>query len=895
MNLSTILENELLPKVEKPSRYLGSEINAVHKPQSRVRLALAFPDLYDIGLGNLGLHILYAVINGLEGISAERVYAPATDLEALLRERDLPLFALESKDSLDQFDGIGFTLQSELTFTNILNLIDLAGMPIRTKDRREEDPLTFAGGPAVFNPEPLAPFMDFFVIGDGEDVVIEIAQVLDRVQGREARLDALAELEGVYVPARYAMETLPDGRILPPVDGPKIRKRITKDLNGATFPVDYIVPFTQQVHDRISLEVLRGCTQGCRFCQAGMTTRPVRERTIENINDLMDRTLQTTGYEEVSLVSLSTCDYSNVRQMVDQVVRRAAPERIGVSLPSLRLDSFSVELADMVAGIRRTGLTFAPEAASPRLRAVINKWIPDEDLLNMSSEAFKRGWDHVKLYFMIGLPTERDDDIEAIADLTLRTVEVGKEWNPKAKVNTGVSTFVPKPFTPFQWSEQLSLEETKRRQGILLERFRRVNGVKFGRHDPAETWLEGLVSRADRRGADLIEAAWRLGCRFDAWDEHRSLAKWMEAIEQIGYDVDDALRARDVDERLPWDHIDILVSKEWFKEDWERAQQLQHAEDCRHSKCHRCGVIDHERPLCAHMLRNSIEGRKSERDWERPAPPVEMGLKPPRPGLPPVRPPEPPAVQRLIFRVGIVGGARYLSHLETMNAWLRTLRRAEVPLVYSQGFHPHPKVAFSSARPVAEASLGEYMDITLNKRVDPDVLLERLQETVPAGFRVFGVSEVGLKSPSLMSVVDGMEYVVIVDGEPETWEPAVAGLLVRDEIVVERRTKRKARRRGPPTRSIDIRPNIQTVEVEAAGESQSLIRISLRTIERRGAKIREVLAAMGADFTNAQVVRLNTRFTDELDLGAMAQGKAERVADALAARATESARSADRI
>jgi len=884
MNLSNILEAELLPHVQKPSRYLGSEINAVHKPDARVRLALAFPDLYDLGLGNLGLHILYAVLNGLEGISAERVYAPGIDMEELLRERGLPVFALESKDSLDEFDGIGFTLQSELTFTNILNLIDLSGMPLRTKDRRETDPLTFAGGPAVFNPEPLAPFMDFFVIGDGEDVVIEIAQLLDRVQGREARLDALAEIEGVYVPARFEMEILADGRVLPPVDGPKIRKRITKDLNGATFPVDYIVPFTQQVHDRISLEVLRGCTQGCRFCQAGMTTRPVRERTIDNINDLMDRTLETTGYEEVSLVSLSTCDYSNVRQMVDNVVRRAAPERIGVSLPSLRLDSFSVELADMVAGIRRTGLTFAPEAASPRLRAVINKWIPDEDLLNMSREAFRRGWDHVKLYFMIGLPTERDDDIEAIADLTLRTLDVGREWNRKAKVNTGVSTFVPKPFTPFQWAEQLSLEETKRRQGILWDRFGRTNGVKFGRHDPAETWLEGLVSRTDRRTADLLEAAYRLGCRFDAWDEHRNLALWQEAIEQTGFDVQDALRARDLDERLPWDHIDILIPKQWFKDDWARAEKLQHAEDCRHSKCHRCGVIDHERPLCAHMLRNSIEGRKAEKTWERPPAPVEMGLAPPKPGLPPVRPPEAPPVQRLVFRIGTVGGARYLSHLETMNAWLRTLRRAHVPLVYSQGFHPHPKVAFSSARPVAEASLGEYMDITMNARVDPAALMKTLSEKVPAGFRVFGVAEVGLKAPSLMSAVAGMDYVVIVDGSIEDWEPAIAGLLVRDSIEVERRVKRKARRRGPPTKRVDIRANIESMTVEAAAEGTCLIRIALKTIETRGAKIREVLEAMGSDFSEAQVVRINTRFISALDLGPMADGKAEKVAIALASR-----------
>jgi radical SAM family uncharacterized protein/radical SAM-linked protein len=884
MNLTTILDSDLLPFVQKPSRYLGTEVNAVHKPDARVRLVLAFPDLYDLGLGNLGLHILYAVLNQLEGVAAERVYAPGMDMEALLRERGLPLFALESKDSLDQFDGIGFTLQSELTFTNILNMIELSGMALRTADRRESDPLTFAGGPAVFNPEPLAPFMDFFVIGDGEDIVVEIAQLLDRVKGREARLDALAEIDGIYVPTRFEMETMPDGRVLPPVDGPKIRKRITKDLNGATFPVDYIVPFTPLVHDRISLEVLRGCTQGCRFCQAGMTTRPVRERTIENINDLMDRTLATTGYEEVSLVSLSTCDYSNVGQMVDNVVRRAAPDRIGVSLPSLRLDSFSVELADMVAGIRRTGLTFAPEAASPRLRAVINKWIPDEELLNMSRSAFERGWDHVKLYFMIGLPTERDDDIEAIVDLTIRTVKVGREWNPKAKVNTGISTFVPKPFTPFQWAEQIGLEETRRRQNILFDGFRQTSGVKFGRHDPHETWLEGLVSRADRRAADLLEAAFRLGCRFDAWDEHRDMGKWQQAIEQVGYNVEDALRARDLDERLPWDHIDILVSKTWFQEDWQRATELKHAEDCRHSKCHRCGVIDHERPLCAHMLRNSIDGRKSEKVWERPPPPVEMGLKPLRPGLPPMRPPEPPPVQRLVFRVGTVEGARYLSHLESMNSWLRTLRRIKAPLVYSQGFHPHPKVAFSSARPVAEASLGEYMDITLNERKDPEVLLEALQAQVPDGFRVFGVAEVPLKAPSLMSAVAGMDYVVIVDGGVEQWEPVSAGLLVRDTIDVVRTNKKKKRRRGPAKRTLDIRPNIESIELEPVGEGKTLMRITLQTIEGRGAKIREVLDTMGADFSGAIVVRVNTRFTEDLPLGWMAEGKGEHVTAALAAQ-----------
>jgi radical SAM family uncharacterized protein/radical SAM-linked protein len=869
MNLSNILHAEILRRVEKPSRYLGTEHNAVHKTDARVRIALTFPDLYDLGLGNLGLHILYAVLNGMDGISAERVYSPGLDMEEELRSRGLPIFALESKDSLDLFDGIGFTLQSELTFTNILNLIDLAGMPLRTKDRREDDPLTFAGGPAVFNPEPLAPFMDFFVIGDGEDIVIEIAQVFDTVKGRKARLDALAAISGIYVPARYTMEVMPDGRVLPPVDGPTIRKRITADLEGATFPVEYIVPYTQQVHDRISLEVLRGCTQGCRFCQAGMTTRPVRERSIDGIETLMDRTLKATGYEEVSLVSLSTCDYSKPKQMVDRVVRRAAPDRIGVSLPSLRLDSFSVELADMVAGIRRTGLTFAPEAASPRLRAVINKWIPDEELLNMATEAYRLGWDHVKLYFMIGLPTERDDDVEAIADLTLRTLAVGRELNRKARVNTGVSTFVPKPFTPFQWAEQLDLDETRRRQGILMARFRDTRGgVKFGRHDPVETWLEGLVSRADRRAGDLLEAAWKKGCRFDAWDEHRSLARWQEAIDEVGYDVKNALRARDIDERLPWDHIDILVDKQWLKDDWARAEQLKHAEDCRHQKCHRCGVIDHERELCASMLRKSIAGRKEDEAWTRPPPPPELGKQPAAPGMPPIRMPEPPPVQRLIFRVGIHDGARFLSHLETMNSWLRALRRVEAALVYSQGFHPHPKVAFSHARPVEEASMGEYMDVTLNTRIDPHQMCRDLQATAPNGFAVYDVREVPLKAPSLMSAVAGVDYAIVVPGSPEDWQPKIDALLAQDVVEVQRKPKRKDRRKRRGPKTVDLRPMLEAITVEALEADSSTLRLTLQTIENRGAKAREVRILLEVP-EDAISLRLNTRFIEQMPLAEM--------------------------
>ena len=877
-NLEAVLSDDLLGQVEKASRYLGTEHNSVHKnaEEMDVRLALIFPDLYDLGLGNLGIHILYAALNALPWCWAERAYAPAKDMEALLRERELPLFANESRDALSAMDGLGFTLQSELTYTNILNIIDLAGLPLRTEDRREDDPLTFAGGPAVFNPEPIAPFMDFFVIGDGESAVMELAEVLREMKGatRQERLQRISELEGFYVPSLYPMDVLPDGRILPQVDAPKIVKRITPDLNGAAFPVDYLVPYTQQVHDRISLEVLRGCTQGCRFCQAGMTTRPVRERTLENVDELMAKTLESTGYEEVSLVSLSTCDYSRVQQLVDQTAERARANKVSVSLPSLRLDSFSVGLADQVTDMRRTGLTFAPEAASPRLRAVINKWIPDEDLITMATQAYGRGWKHVKLYFMIGLPTERDDDVEAIADLTLRTLRAGKEVRGNARVNTGVSTFVPKPFTPFQWAEQIGIEETWRRQNILSERFEHVTSIKFGRHNARETFLEGLVSRTDRRTGDLIEAAFRKGARFDAWDEHLDFRAWKEAIEEIGFDVENALRARELDERLPWDHIDVMIPKDWFVEDWKRAERLEHAPDCRHSQCHRCGVIDVERDLCAHMLRNAIDGAKEEGHWtpkkvkkevdplRAEATTAPLGLRMTSKPLK-EREADPDPVQRIRFRISRVGDVRFLSHLELASAWIRALRRAGAPLAYSQGFHQHPKVTFSTASPVGEESIGDYMDVVLMEQRDPQVLLEKLSDVLPVGLGVISSKEVGLRSPSLMSLVEGFRYTLrAVGADADETQLRIDSVMNQKEVIVERRKPRKGRR-PPKTRRFNIRPMIAELALEDSAEME--ISFVTQRSEERLAKWKEVAELIGLDPQKIRVMKhqTNLRVTPE--------------------------------
>lgn len=859
MNLKEILHDEIMPMVEKPSRYVGTEYNAVIKDTKDIelRVALVFPDLYDLGLGNVGILILYSILNDLPWCWCERAYAPAMDMEDELRKRDLPLFCNESKDSLSDMHMIGFTLQSELTYTNILTCIDLAGLSLRAEDRAEDAPLLFAGGPAVFNPEPLVPFFDFFVIGEGEDIILEIAETLRPLRNatRDEKLRALEGIEGIYIPKFYPFETLADGQVLPKEDAPKINKLVVDDLNTAKFPTDYIVPYTQQVHDRLALETLRGCTQGCRFCQAGMVTRPVRERTLENVDKLMEEALAKTGYEEVSLVSLSTCDYSRPRMLVNQAARRAAKDRVSVSLPSLRLDSFSVEMADAVADVRRSGLTFAPEAATPRLRSVINKWIPDEGLLDMAAEAYKRGWSHVKCYFMIGLPTERDEDIEAIVDLSKRTLAVGRKIKSNARVHLGVSTFVPKPFTPFQWAPQIGMEETERRQLILDRGFKGNGGIKFGRHTSETTFIEGLLARSDRRAADLLEAAWNNGARFESWDEHCNLAAWQKAIEDTGFDVEFAFRERDLNERLPWDHLDVLMPKEWMQEDWARAMELTHAPDCRAGKCHLCGVIFRERKLCQHMLKNQRQGRIDERDWT-PIPVPEHA--------------EPLPVQRLRFRIGRHSEPRFLSHLELVNSWIRTLRRAKAPLSYSQGFHAHPKVTFAAAAPVGEESIADYMDVILTQRCDPADMLKRVKAVVPKGIEAYECREVSIKTESLMSSVEGFSWSFHFHADdPQALQNRVEEMMAAEELLVERKVKakkqrRKGRRSAPKqTREIDIRPMLTELRVTHVDGNDISIECSSCAHDGRLAKSREILQLLGLDPLKVHVMKRATHFVGD--------------------------------
>ncbi len=854
-DLASILLEEILPRVEKPSRYLGNELNTVKKERRAgdLRFALAFPDLYDVGLSNLGILILYDILNRLDGVFAERAYAPAPDLEAMMRARGIPSFSWESKTPLSEFDAIGFSIQYELSMTNILTMLDLAGIPVRAEDRDDRHPITFAGGPCVYHPEPYARAIDAIVIGDGEEAIVGIANVLRGTRGRPRpeRLAALAGIPGVYVPLLYPTVVGPHGDILPDPSAPRIKKAMIKSLDAAPFPTSYIVPFTQQVHDRVSMEVLRGCTQGCRFCQAGMTYRPVRERSLETIGALLDETIKKTGYDEISLSSLSTCDYSKVKHLVERSVNQLTPQGVAVTLPSLRTDSFSVDLSDMVATAKKSGITFAPEAATPRLRALINKWIPDEELLQTTGSVFARGWTKVKLYFMIGHPTETDEDVEAIARLALQVLRRGRTVQPKAGVNVGVSTFVPKPFTPFQWERQIGIEETRHKQEIL-RRMLRVPGVTLRPHEAENSWLEGIVSRGDRRVGELFELAWREGCRLDGWNEYFDFAKWERAIEKWGVDPAHNLRERSVDEPLPWDHVDIFITKKFLADDLRSAKtrMLEEAltNDCRNG-CHVCGVIHEDKKLCNTMIQTYKKGMKETVEW-RPAPAAPPTIF------------DDPEVARIRFRFAKGPGIALHSHLETQNALTSMVRRAGVPVSYSQGFSPHMKLALGDALPVGMSSEAEYADVRLRTEMDAGEFLRRMNGAAAVGLTVAAAVGIEPGAPSLTSRIAAATYRVGLGRLGISLEEAqerVSTFLASEEVIAVKRVKKTGRFETVKESRFDVRSLV--LELAAAVEGgETVLTITLGRRAGNLARPKDVLVPLlGLDDGEALELRVVKR------------------------------------
>ena len=595
----------VLSSVSKPARYIGLEDGAVvprHAPH-KVAWLLAYPDTYEIGLPNQGLQILYEILNERDDAVAERAYAPWTDLEGVMRQRRIPIFSIDSHRAAGSFDVIGFNLSAELTYTNLLNMVDLAGVPVRSSERREEHPLIVAGGHCTYNPEPIADFLDLVVLGDGEEVISEINTVVGdwkrsgRTPGsREGVLRELARVEGVYVPSLY--DVTYDGARLVAVtprhaDVPaRVEKRTIADLADWPYPRRQLVPVTEVVHDRLNVEVFRGCTRGCRFCQAGMITRPVRERPFEQVRTMVAEGLRRTGYDEVALTSLSTADYSGIEDLVGDIVRSTSDgPPVSVSLPSLRVDAFGVGIATEIQRARRTGLTFAPEAGTWRMRQVINKLIRDEDLYSAVEAAFANGWRRMKLYFLTGLPSETDEDTLGIAELARNCVEVGRAHTRSPSVTVSIGGFVPKPFTPFQWFGQNTVPELRRKIDLLRDDTRRANGVHVKWHDPKATLVEGLMSRGDRRLGPVIEEVWRAGGTFQEWSECFDLDLWTSTMARHGLDPDWYVhRHREADELLPWDHLSAGLHKDFLWQDWRDALAEVGLPDCRWTPCYDCGA-----------------------------------------------------------------------------------------------------------------------------------------------------------------------------------------------------------------------------------------------------------------------------------------------------------------
>jgi len=826
----------ILPTISKPTRYLGNELNSVRKEAandaSLVRFALAFPDVYDVGMSHLGLKILYHILNSRDDVWAERVYAPWIDMEREMRAKGIPLFSLESASPLRDFDIVGFSLQYEMSYTNVLNMLELAQIPLLAADRDGEYPLVIAGGPCAFNPEPMADFIDLFVIGDGEEVITEIVdcykshrdgvkrETSNVKRDREKILSKMADIEGVYVPLFASMEEQQDGTVTVSNDI-RVRKRIVEKLDGAPYPVDYLVPFMRPIHDRAIIEVMRGCSRGCRFCQAGMIYRPVRERSPAVVERLAEELVEETGYEELSLSSLSTCDHSSIYEIVQQLVESVGTKKhVSISLPSLRTDAFSIELARKLGSTGKTGLTFAPEVATERMQRVINKKIPESEVLSTVESAFSTGWDSLKLYFMIGLPTETEEDVAEIARLIQEILHVALRANRRAKLNISVSTFVPKAHTPFQWERQLSLDEIQQRQNILMDRIGKNRRVKVSFHSPQVSYLEGVFARGDRRLGQVLRTAHALGCKLDGWSEFFNFDAWMQAFTQCGIDPDVYQKARKHDQVMPWDHVDAGLCRDFLLAERDKAEKEELTPDCRWGKCTGCGV-------CSILDTRYSIFDSSASSIQHPEPSIQY----------PVSSIQHP-VSRIRFQFAKRDEVKLISHLDLLNALTRAFRRAGVPIAYSHGYNPHPKISFGSVLPVGTTSEAEFADVDLEVYMEPDDFIVRANHQLPPGLELLKAQEITLKARSLMAQIDLASYIVVLRmpdsgyriPDTDIRHPAsgiqnlVSRILDMDHIWIERPRKAKKkvmirtkRQRTPQETSsfVDIRPLIRSIRLVA--------------------------------------------------------------------------------
>jgi radical SAM family uncharacterized protein/radical SAM-linked protein len=882
------LEREILPLVSKPNRYVGNERGIVRKDWDavRARMLFCFPDVYEVGMSHTGTQILYHIVNRRPEWLLERAYAPWPDMERRMREGGVPLYALESGRAACEFDVVGFTLQSELTYTNVLTMLDLAGLPLRQAERRADDPIVLTGGPCASNPEPLAPFVDAVLVGDAEDAIHEVLEVVadhketagakgEGATVRERLLWRLAtEVAGVYVPSLYdgpadqrTSGPEPDESARPLVPSsarpsdPRlpfpVLARTVPILRPDDYPVEGLVPVGEVVHERLPIEVQRGCVRGCRFCQAGYLYRPVRERSVEACLDIAERGIAFSGHEEVSLLSLSTADHSQAAALVETLSASLAERGVSVALPSLRADAFSVDLANSVARVRKSGFTFAPEAGSERLRRVINKGLTEPDILGAVERAMASGWQGVKLYLMIGHPTETMEDFEELAGLVGRIRAILRGQRGRRHVALSVSPFVPKAHTPFQWERQDAESETRTKLRWIQDRLR-GQGVDVRYHDPAETAIEGCISRGGRETADLIEAAWRRGARFDGWRELLDFAAWRAALGDVGLTLEHAYRERAEDEALPWEVVSYGIPRQWFARERRKAYDAVETAECKGVRCSACGVCDFD------LLQNVLappptpvaadqraSGRADQRTREH-ADATE------------VRPSARPLVRSsAIVRVRYAKRAplRFVGHLELMHELDRVLRRARVPMLYSEGHSARPRLSAGAPLATGWLSESEWLDLEVEGAWEApalEALLHDLNRHAAAGLVFLAAGVLSGKGSSLMASVERSTYRATFPHPPFEW--SFADLDAGCRTFLARSDAPYARDRHGRTRVVDLRPLV----LDLAALDASAVVVEVRTASDGSAKPTEVLeAALGIPRERApliQIQKTDTRF-----------------------------------
>jgi len=824
MNYSSI--EELLPLVLTPGRYTGGEINSIKKDWKNCRLtfALAFPDTYEIGMSHLGFQILYSILNNEPEIAAERVYAPWPDMEALMREHGISLTSLESSVPLSGFDMVGFSLQYELSYTNVLNMLELGGIPIYSRDRKEGTPIVVAGGPCVFNPRPVAPFFDALVVGEGEEVILEISRAMINGKGsglnRSGLLNLLSEIEGVWVPSLHRSEK-------------RIKKRVVTDLEKWRCPSRPIVPLVKTVHDRVSLEIARGCTRGCRFCQAGMVWRPVRERSTSTLEAMAEDMLSSTGYDELSLLSLSSGDYSQIEYLLTSLMDRYYGKRVAMALPSMRVETLTKRLIEQIRRMRKTSFTLAPEAGTQRLRNVINKGNTEEALLTTARRVFEAGWKSIKLYFMIGLPSETREDLQGIIDLAYKVLKEGKY---KRQVTVSISTFVPKAFTPFQWQRQITMAETRERQEFFKSHIRHKN-LKLKWHDREMSFLEGLLARGDERIGELVATVFHAGCRFDGWSDRFQFDTWEKAIHDLGIDTDHYLGAKDTHDVLPWDHIDCGITQEFLTEEYEKSLDGNLTEDCRSAGCYRCGV-------CSGDIRIIEAGTPDPMPSDKELSSLEDGI----------------TALRITF--GRMGKASMLSHLDMSSSIMRAIHISGHSFAFSEGFHPHPKISFPYALPVGVESLCEYADIQLRGfNGFPEDFTSRVNHCLPEGIKIMKAEIIPPDAASLSTLIAGFDYDIYLPDRAVL--PAGAGLDEQIKKFLKSDTFMVSRYKKGEIVTKDIRPLIVSM---ALNMQETVLSLSVLFTPSGGVKPLEVLTqVVGFDdryAKRARVIKTEIRFKE---------------------------------